>query len=589
MIPRTRTHTPGSQARRTGVAILLSASFVARAGFATAEPVPEDPRWLFEHAIPLERMQDPAIPLGGSPLLRAASTITFGPYVSRQVNVNGAGNDIVGDAANEPSLAVDPANHDRIVIGWRQFDNAASNFRQAGFGYSANGGINWTAGKIQPGVFRSDPVLEVDATGAFFYNSLTSDASGILSWIFRSNDGGVSWGPAVFAYGGDKQWMTFDRDLGNIYQAWSIAGNNYLPNTFNKSNDDGASWLTPSTIPLAPIWGTLAAAPAPDHWLYVAGWATQADTLVGPAAISSSRDAQEHDADPPTFLTGTVNLGGNLRTGPPNPAGLLGQVWVAVDRSPGIRNGWIYMLASVQPPDDPLDVYFVRSTDQANTWSMPVRVNDDPVGNGAFQWFGTMSVSPSGRIDAVWNDTRGSADSTVSALYYSYSTNAGVTWAPNVQVTPTWNCTIGYPNQLKIGDYYDTTSDDTGVDVAYAATFNGGEDIFYLRIPNTASQTGVDDLPLANAPVLESFPNPFFSATTIRFDAPAHGGRIRLEVLDVAGHRVATLVDGFRTGPGQSVVWDGRHKDGPSAAPGVYLCRLQAAGVAQTRRILLIR
>lgn len=553
-----------------------------------AEAVSEDPSWLFRHRIPLERLQDsPANPHGALPLARETSFITFGPYLSRQVNVNGVGNDIVGDAANEPSLAVDPMNHNRMVIGWRQFDNVASNFRQAGFGFSANGGASWTAGKIEPGIFRSDPVLDIDGAGEFFYNSLTSDAGGITSQVFRSRDGGATWGPEVFADGGDKQWMTIDRDLNKVYQAWSIAGNNYFPSTFNKSIDDGVSWSNPSTIPLAPIWGTLAN--TPDHWLYVAGWATDADSFLGPAAVAVSRDAQADDNDPPTFISGTVKLGGTLRTGPPNPAGLLGQVWVAPDRSPGLRNGWIYVLASVQTPTDPLDVYFIRSTDRGDTWSMPVRVNDDSPGNHAFQWFGTMSVSPSGRIDAVWNDTRGSADSTVSALYYSYSTNAGVTWAANVQVTPTWNCSIGYPNQQKIGDYYDTTSDDAGVDVAYAATFNGGEDIYYLRIPNTASQTAVGDRPLERATALRSFPNPFASVTTIQFDAPAAGGPVRLEILDVAGHRIATLVDGLRAGASQSVVWDGRRSDGAEAAPGVYLCRLRAAGATETRRILRIR
>ena len=578
-------------ARRAAFLTLLLLASATRASLAAAAPA-EDPRQLFRHGIPLEQEQDPLVPLGAQPVLRAASIITFGPYVSRQVNVNALGNDIVGDAANEPSLAVDPTNHNRMAIGWRQFDNVASNFRQAGFGYTTNGGTTWTAGKIQPGVFRSDPVLDADAAGTILYNSLTSDASGILSWIFRSTDGGATWGPSTFAYGGDKQWMTIDRDISNVYQAWSIAGNNYLPNNFNKSNDDGVSWLPPSTMPFAPIWGTLAAAPhgAPaDGWLYVGGWATQADSLLGPAAVAISRDAQDHDSDPPLFVTNTVKLGGDLRTGAPNPAGLLGQVWIAVNRAPGPRYGWIYLLSSVQTPTDPLDVMFVRSTGQGNTWSNPVRVNDDSPSNHAFQWFGTMSVSPSGRIDAVWNDTRGSADSTISALYYSYSTDGGATWSANVQVTPTWNCTIGYPNQQKIGDYYDTNSDDTGVDVAFAATFNGGEDVYYLRIPNSASQTDVADGPRTLSPALRSFPNPFTATTTIRFDAPAGGGRIRLEVLDVAGRRVATLVDGFRTGGGQSVVWNGRRSDGSEAAPGVYLCRLHGAGVTQTDRILRIR
>jgi hypothetical protein len=60
-------------------------------------------------------------------------------------------------------------------------------------------------------------------------------------------------------------------------------------------------------------------------------------------------------------------------------------------------------------------------------------------------------------------------------------------------------------------------------------------------------------------------------------------------VLDVTGHRVSTLVDGVRAGAGQSVVWNGRRSDGSEAAPGVYLCRLQGAGVTQTGRILRIQ
>src|SRR5262249_12419689 len=126
---------------------------------------------------------------------------------------------------------------------------------------------------------------------------------------------------------------------------------------------------------------------------------------------------------------------------------------------------------------------FARSTDGGQTWSSPVRVNDDPRGDGAFQWFGTMSVAPNGRIDVVWNDTRGSADSTQSALYYAYSTDGGTTWSPNQQASPVWNSTLGWPRQKKIGDYYHMISHDDGADLAWAATFNGEQDVYYLRIP----------------------------------------------------------------------------------------------------------
>ena len=49
----------------------------------------------------------------------------------------------------------------RMAIGWRQFDTVVSNFRQGGWGYTTDGGLNWTfPGVLQPGVFRSDPVTD---------------------------------------------------------------------------------------------------------------------------------------------------------------------------------------------------------------------------------------------------------------------------------------------------------------------------------------------------------------------------------------------------------------------------------------------
>ena len=572
-------------------ALILAGLLPAIAG-AAPPPAPshQDPRWLFEHGIPLERVEDPPVapfvsPLGTTGATRAASTIPFGRFTIIQVNVNGVGADIVGDAANEPSLVVNPSNHSRMVIGWRQFDTIASNFRQAGFGYTTNAGATWTTGKIQPGVFRSDPVLDTDGSG-IFYNSL-GNSGGLHEDIFRSNDGGATWGPAVPAFGGDKQWMAVDRSIGHLYQAWSIAGNAYGTLTFDKSVDDGNNFQSPTEIPDQPIWGTLDV--GLDHTLYVAGWGTAAGSFTGEFRVARSTNVAFQPSDPASFTSTTGDLGGFLRTGPPNGGGLLGQAGIAVDRSSTPRFGWVYVLSSVQTPTDPLDVNFIRSMDNGQTWTAPVRVNDDPAGDHAFQWFGTMSVSPSGRIDAVWNDTRGSADSTVSAVYYSYSTNGGANWSPNEQVTPTWNSTVGYPNQSKIGDYYDMTSDDAGADLAFAATFNGGEDIYYVRIPNAAVPTGVGDHVALRPRRLESFPNPFREATTIRFDAPRESARVRLEVFDLSGRRVATLVDGFRMGSGLTATWDGRREDGSEAPPSVYLCRLQAGAVTETRRLLRVR
>jgi hypothetical protein len=92
----------------------------------------------------------------------------YGVFVSYQVNVDANGNNIVGDAANEPSISVDSTDGNKIAVGWRQFDTWQSDFRQAGYGYSTDAGVTWHfPGVLQNQVFRSDPVTNSDETGNF--------------------------------------------------------------------------------------------------------------------------------------------------------------------------------------------------------------------------------------------------------------------------------------------------------------------------------------------------------------------------------------------------------------------------------------
>src|SRR5947199_7766346 len=165
-------------------------------------------------------------------------------------------------------------------------------------------------------------------------------------------------------------------------------------------------------------------------------------------------------------------------------------LFLAIDRSGGPTNNNIYMLASVEPSGrSTTDVMFVRSTDGGVTFSAPHKINDDPFNPSKWHWFGTFAVAPNGRLDAVWYDTRNAANNTDSQLFYSYSTDTGLTWSPNVPVSNPFNPFEGYPNQNKIGDYITIVSDNTGGDVAYSATFNFNptrnqheEDVYYVRV-----------------------------------------------------------------------------------------------------------
>ncbi len=417
----------------------------------------------------------------------------FGLFTSYQANVDAQGNNIVGDAANEPSIAVDPTNSNKITIGWRQFDTWTSSFRQGGWGYTTDGGIHWTfPGVLEPGVFRSDPVLDSNELGTFFYLSLRGDD--FCDNIWRSTNGGQSWTSLPGTSGGDKQWFTVDRTTGPghgfQYQFWT-ANFPCTSGEFSRSTDGGMTWQSPINIPHGVIHGT--ADVNTNGNLFIGG-----EDLVGDTFWCIRSSNAQIGTQTPVFEQVTqVNLGGVRVGGNVNPGGLTAQIFMAVDRSDGPTNNNVYMLCSVRPPsyNNGTDVMIARSTNGGASFSAPVKINDDATTN-KWHWFGTFSVAPNGRLDAVWYDTRNAADNLQSQLFYSYSTDAGATWSPNVQVSGSFNPTEGWPQQNKIGDYITIVSDNTGGNVAYSATFNFNpnrgqheQDVYYVRVFPTGGGT----------------------------------------------------------------------------------------------------
>jgi flagellar hook assembly protein FlgD len=87
---------------------------------------------------------------------------------------------------------------------------------------------------------------------------------------------------------------------------------------------------------------------------------------------------------------------------------------------------------------------------------------------------------------------------------------------------------------------------------------------------------------------LRNVPNPFHT-TTIEFALTRHVDRVRLRIFDVDGRLVRTLVDGPAPAGATTKFWDGTDSRGRLLAPGFYFYRLEAPGVNETRRMLLLR
>jgi len=88
----------------------------------------------------------------------------------------------------------------------------------------------------------------------------------------------------------------------------------------------------------------------------------------------------------------------------------------------------------------------------------------------------------------------------------------------------------------------------------------------------------------------QNFPNPFNSATTIRFALPTVS-HVELAIFNLTGQQVATLVSGERQAGTYTIHWDGRDDDGRELASGVYLYRLRTGDGQQveTRKLALIQ
>jgi hypothetical protein len=86
----------------------------------------------------------------------------------------------------------------------------------------------------------------------------------------------------------------------------------------------------------------------------------------------------------------------------------------------------------------------------------------------------------------------------------------------------------------------------------------------------------------------QNHPNPFNPSTTIRFNLPGDGKAV-LRVYDARGGLVRTLRNEHMVAGNHSVVWNGRDHRGAGVASGVYFYRLDAAGTALTRRMLLLK
>jgi hypothetical protein len=134
-------------------------------------------------------------------------------------------------------------------------------------------------------------------------------------------------------------------------------------------------------------------------------------------------------------------------------------------------DGMLYLVWSDNRNGDTVntdtDIFIVKSPDGGTTWSGPIRVNNDPVGNHKDQWFPWVAVASNGDVNVVFHDRRLDTTSTVTAhgvpmsspgnylvdTWEARSTDGGQTWT-NFRVTDvSSNFDFGFRGGIFLGDY----------------------------------------------------------------------------------------------------------------------------------------
>ncbi len=114
-----------------------------------------------------------------------------------------------------------------------------------------------------------------------------------------------------------------------------------------------------------------------------------------------------------------------------------------------------------------------------------------------------------------------------------------------------------------------------------------------VKVNALAAIAGLQSTPVAETPAIAATtlictPNPFNPITTVRFSLPA-AGRATLDVYDLRGLRLRTLVAADLTAGEHTARWDGRDEQGQAVAAGIYLVRLASGATRSQTRVVLVK
>ncbi|HJY63835.1 MAG TPA: T9SS type A sorting domain-containing protein [Ignavibacteria bacterium] len=302
--------------------------------------------------------------------------------------------------------------------------------------YHSEDGINWAYNNPTPSS-SGDPIAAYDSVGNGYAQLLGSG-----NRVWRTTNNGVTWtGGIPSVPGGDRNTLAADQTGGpyanRLYaSAWSPGAN------FAMSTNFGASWTTtvsgaPNTTP----GNMIAVGPDGNIQGGCVYWVTITGTNPAPTTFNFYRST--NGGANFTLVNSTVQpgwvgtlLGGRLTV---NNCRTRPYPFIAADNSYGPYRGRLYIVYASNSPagnGNKPDVFCQYSANQGETFSSPVRVNDNSSPELSDQWFPAVWCDKyTGRLYIKWYDTRNNPATFGVDVYATYSMDGGVSFASNQKLT----------------------------------------------------------------------------------------------------------------------------------------------------------
>ena len=356
--------------------------------------------------------------------------------------------DLTNTTQSENSVFVDPTDNEFILNSNNSTGIPASNLYGANSFMSEDAGLTW-GGSLQGagGPNYGDPTTAINLDGSRMYVNFIHTNGG--QGIAYSTNGGASWTPVICGNppGGwdilDKNHMWIDNSpqsqyTGNIYVAWTAFGNaNNNEIEFVRSTNGGLNWSNNSPINISSavnagshnqgvnlqtgpngevyaIWAVYDNFPQDEKAIGFAK-STDGGQTFTPAVriIDNIRGIRSSGVSKNQRVNSFPVLACDISSGP--YSGNLYAVWTNIGE-PGVNSG------------SDADVYIIRSEDGGDTWSDPIRVNQDESGLGNKHYFPWITCDPeTGGLSVIFYDDR-NVGGNHCEVFCANSFDAGETW-----------------------------------------------------------------------------------------------------------------------------------------------------------------